>query len=167
MKHDATAALRAEITAAERNVGKRVRRPGCDYARFGYALDAAIEDKRSFAVDWRRWVLELAAGRQIQSRTVTVYGYGDVEVHERVYRVFSTGGVDFDHEAPQPFVLGQELLHVLLRVTADLLDVRAVGSLLAVSAIAADIAHERTPREGPSRFSTLAINSRLLIGLVM
>ena len=92
---DVTAALRAEITAAERNVGKRVRRPGCDYARFGYALDAAIEDKRSFAVDWRRWVLELAAGRQIQSRTVTVYGYGDVEVHERTYRVFSTDGQDF------------------------------------------------------------------------
>ncbi len=92
---DVTAALRREIATAQGNADKYVSRPGCDYGRFGYNLDAGIADKRSFAVSWRLWVLELAAGRQIQSRTVTVYGYGDVEVHERTYRVFSTDGQDF------------------------------------------------------------------------
>ena len=94
---DATAALRRELAAAERNVGKYVSRPGCDYSRFGYNLDAAIADKRSFAVSWRMWILEEAAGRPIQSRSVTVHNY-DIESGDRVertYRVFSSRGRDF------------------------------------------------------------------------
>ena len=92
---DVTSALRREIATAQGNTEKSVSRPGCDYGRFGYNLDAGIADKRSFAVAWRLWVLELAAGRPIESRTVAAYAYGDVECFERVYRVFSTGGVDF------------------------------------------------------------------------
>jgi hypothetical protein len=94
---DATAALRRELAAAERNVGKYIARPGRDYASFGYALDGAIADKREFAVAWRKWVLEEAAGRPIESRTLTVRNIyvENGERSERTYRVFSSRGRDF------------------------------------------------------------------------
>ena len=94
---DATSALRRELAAAEKNVDKYIARPGRDYASFGYALDGAIADKREFAVRWRKWVLEEAAGRPIESRSLTVRNIytEDGERSERTYRVFSTRGRDF------------------------------------------------------------------------
>lgn len=93
---DESAALRREIVAAMQNAGKRVSRPGRDYAHFGYNLDAAIADKRAFAVEWRRWILDVADGRPIESRSLTVYGYdgGSGESIKRVYKVFSSNGRD-------------------------------------------------------------------------
>lgn len=91
---DESASLRREIAAAMQNREKRVSRPGRDYARFGYNLDAAIADKRLFAVEWRRWILDVADGRPIESRSLTAYGYDAGESIKRTYKVFSSNGRD-------------------------------------------------------------------------
>lgn len=95
MTTDITKRLQRELSAARASVGKYVRRPGCDYSRFGYNLDAAIADKRDFAVSWRTQVLEVAAGRPISEHSVRVisFGYGD-DTCERLYRVFVVDGRD-------------------------------------------------------------------------
>ncbi len=93
---DESAALRREIATAMQNTEKHVARHGRDYALFGYSFDAAIADKRAFAVEWRKWVLEVADGRPIESRSLTVYGYDGEsgESYKRVYKVFSSNGRD-------------------------------------------------------------------------
>ena len=93
---DATKTLTRELEAAEANVGKFVSRPGTDYYTFGYRFDAGIAEKRDFAVTWRKWVLEVAAGRPLTTRTVKVYraAVGGEEMAERTYRVYATEGKD-------------------------------------------------------------------------
>ena len=94
-KKTVRAKLEAELKHAEGQVGKYVSRPGVDYARFGYQLDAGIETRRNHAVTWRRRVLELAGTRELTERKVvarcTVYG---ADVSNRTYRVFAVDGVD-------------------------------------------------------------------------
>jgi hypothetical protein len=93
--------LRAELRKAEGNVGKYISRPGIHYSWFGAAaLDQGIQDKRDFAVQWRRHALDLAEHGVLTVRKVTVRwptysrhgfeGYGPA----RSYLVFSVHGVE-------------------------------------------------------------------------
>jgi len=95
-KKTVRAKLEAELKHAEGQVGKYVSRPGVDYARFGYQLDAGIATRRDFAVRWRRRVLELAGDKELTERRVRAikpvrFGF---DGGDRTYRVFAADGKD-------------------------------------------------------------------------
>lgn len=92
---DLTAKLTKELAAAEKNRGKYIRRDGIDYARGAYNLDQGIEEKRDWAAEWRRTVLERATGRPITERKIRAAVSRDYHgLYIRDYRVFSADGQD-------------------------------------------------------------------------